>query len=211
MEILELTIVGFVVIMLGSFFLFGELFVKAKGLFFLIGVALFTTYFFYFITNNSMLWLAIVFILGLSLVAVDGALLNDGTLTMIGLGVMSLSVAVPAPTFLYGFVAVFGLIAGFGLSLTLLKVFQPRNMWSRMALKDRLSSEEGYNSMNEEYVHLLGKEGVAATVFRPIGNVEIEGKTYSAVTEGQWLEKGVSVSVISVDGTKIVVKQKSEG
>ena len=121
---------------------------------------------------------------------------------------MGLSVAVPAPSILYGIVAVFGLIAGFGLSLLFLKVFQPRNMWKRMALKDKLTSEEGYNSLNESYLQLVGKEGVTKTVFRPIGTVEIEDQTYSAITEGQWLERGVNVIVTSVDGTKIVVKPK---
>lgn len=208
MEWLELPLVGFFIVALGALFLFGELFVKAKGIFFIIGLLLFTYYFYYFITSSSMLWLAVVFIVGLLLVIVDGAFVNDGTLTFVGLGVMGLSVAVPAPSILYGIVAVFGLIAGFGLSLLFLKVFQPRNMWKRMALKDKLTSEEGYNSLNESYLQLVGKEGVTKTVFRPIGTVEIEDQTYSAITEGQWLERGVNVIVTSVDGTKIVVKPK---
>lgn len=208
MELLDLTFIGFLLVMLGSMFLFGELFVKAKGIFFIIGLLLFTTYFSYFITSTSMLWLAVIFIIGLSLVIIDGAFVNDGTLTLVGIAVMALSVAVPAPSILYGVVAVFGLIAGFGLSFLFLKVLRPRNMWKRMALKDKLTSEEGYNSLNEEYLQLVGKEGTTATVFRPIGTVEIEGKTYSAITNGQWLEKDVPVSVASVDGTKIVIKPK---
>lgn len=202
------TFVGFVVVAMGALFLFGELFVRARGIFVILGLVVFTAYFSYFITSKSMLWLAVVFIIGLSLVIIDGAFINDGTLTFVGLGVMALSVAVPAPSILYGVVAVFGLIAGFGLSFLLLKIFPPRNMWKRMALKDKLTSEAGYNSINEEYLQLLGKEGITATIFRPIGTVEIEGKTYSAITEGHWLDKGVSVYVDSVDGTKIVVRPK---
>lgn len=208
LEMLDLPFIGFLVVMLGALFLFGELFVRAKGIFFVIGIILFTTYFSYFITSTSMLWLAIVFALGLALVIIDGAFVNDGTLTVIGLCVMGLSVAVPAPSILYGIISVFGLIAGFGLSLLFLKFLKPRNMWKRMALKDKLTSEEGYNSLNEQYFELVGKEGITKTVFRPIGTVEIEGETYSAITEGQWLEKGERVSVVKVDGTKIVVKPK---
>lgn len=208
MELLDLTFIGFFVIMLGSLFLFGELFVKAKGIFFISGFLLFTTYFSYFITDKSMIWLAAVFVLGLSLVIVDGAFISDGTLTLVGLGVMALSVAVPAPSILYGVVAVFGLIAGFGLSFLFLKVLKPRKMWSRLALKDKLTSEEGFSTLTEEYLQLVGKEGTTKTIFRPIGTVEIDGKTYSAITDGQWLEKDVTVSVVSVDGTKIVVQQK---
>lgn len=208
MEILNQPFIGFLLVMIGALFLFGELFVRAKGIFFIIGIVLFTMYFSHFITSNSMLWLGIVFIIGLSLVVIDGAFVNDGTLTLVGLGVMGLSVAVPAPSILYGVVTVFGLIAGFALSLLFLKFFTPRNMWKRMALKDKLTSEKGYNSLNEQYLQLVGKEGITKTVFRPIGTVEIEGKTYSAITEGQWVEKDVHVTVINVDGTKIVVKPK---
>lgn len=208
LEILDFPFIGFLVVALGSLFLFGELFVRAKGIFFILGILLFTMYFSYFITSTSMLWLAIVFALGLALVIIDGAFVNDGTLTVIGLCVMGLSVAVPAPSILYGVISVFGLIAGFGLSLLFLKFLKPRNMWKRMALKDKLTSEEGYNSLNEQYLELVGKEGITKTVFRPIGTVEIEGKTYSAMTEGQWLEKDERVSVVKVDGTKIVVKPK---
>lgn len=208
LEILEQPFVGFVFVMLGALFLFGELFVRAKGIFFIVGISLFTAYFSYLITSASMLWLAIIFIVGLSLVFIDGAFISDGTLTVVGLCVMSLSVAVPAPSILYGVVSVFGLIAGFGLALLFLKFLKPRNMWKKLALKEKLTSEEGYNSLNERYLQLVGKDGVAKTVFRPIGTVEIEGETYSAITEGEWLDKGVRVCVVKVDGTKIVVKPK---
>ncbi|PWA04817.1 hypothetical protein DCC39_18610 [Pueribacillus theae] len=210
MEIVELPMIGFLVIMFGSLFLFGELFVKAKGIFFIVGIGLFTLYFSHFLTSSKMLWLAIVFLVGLFFIILDGAIVNDGSVTLIGLAVMALSVAVPAPSFLYGFIAVFALFVGFGLSLLFLKVMRPRKMWQRMALKDKLTSDEGYNSVNEEFLSLVGKEGVTATAFRPIGNIEVEGKKYSAITEGQWLEKGVEVTVDSVDGTKIVIKPKKK-
>lgn len=208
LAILDMPFVGFLVVMLGALFLFSELFVRAKGIFFVIGIILFTAYFFHFITSTSMLWLAIVFVIGLSLVIIDGAFIGDGTLTAVGLFVMGLSVAVPAPSILYGVVSVFGLAAGFGLALLFLKVMKPRNMWKKMALKDKLTSEDGYNSLNERYLQLVGKEGITKTVFRPTGTVEIEGETYSAVTEGLWLEKDTPVLVVKVDGTKIVVKPK---
>jgi len=208
LSMLDMPFAGFFIVMLGALFLFGELFVRAKGIFFIVGIILFTTYFSYFITDTSMLWLAIVFAVGLSLVIIDGAFIGDGTLTVVGLCVMGLSVAVPAPAILYGVVSVFGLIAGFGLALLFLKFMKPRNMWKKIALKDKLTGEEGYNSLNERYLQLVGKEGITRTVFRPIGTVEIDGETYSAITEGEWLEKDVKVHVVKVDGTKIVVKPK---
>ena len=208
MELLDLPSAGFFVVMIGSLFLFGELLVRARGIFFLIGIAIFIAYFSHHVTSTSMMWMGIVFIVGLVLVILDGNIINDGSVALIGLGVMALSVAIPSPSFLYAFLVVCGLLIGFGLSFLFLKVFPSRNLWSRMALKDKLTSDKGYNSMNESYRTLIGKEGRTVTPFRPVGTVEIEGKQYSAITSGKWLAQNTSVIVESVDGTKIVVRQK---
>lgn len=76
-----------------------------------------------------------------------------------------------------------------------------------MALNDQMTSEMGYNSMNETYQKLLGKTGTARTDMRPSGTIEIEGEDYSAVSNGQWIYKDQPVTVASVDGTKIMVKK----
>ena len=77
-----------------------------------------------------------------------------------------------------------------------------------MMFKDKLTSEMGYNSMNEDYRDLVGKEGVTKTPFRPTGTVEIEGKFYSATTDNQWVESDIPVKVIDADGTRILVEQE---
>lgn len=74
-------------------------------------------------------------------------------------------------------------------------------------LKDRLTKEEGYTTINEEYLTLVGKKGVCVTDLRPVGTVRIDEKDYSCVSEGQWIHKGTIVEVADVDGTKILVKK----
>lgn len=209
MELLDIPVIGFLIVMLGAVFLFGELLVRAKGVFFIIGIVVFTIYFSFHLTSTSMLWLALIFAAGLLFVILDGVFISDGTLSFIGVGVMALSVAVPTPSFLYGTLAVFGLIAGLSLAFLFLKFLPSRNLWSKIALKEKLTSDSGFNSLNEKYRELVGKEGITTTPFRPSGNIEIEGEQYSAITEGQWLEKDVPIIVQSVDGTKIVVRKKS--
>ncbi|MCW8131835.1 MAG: hypothetical protein KIS92_15925 [Planctomycetota bacterium] len=53
---------------------------------------------------------------------------------------------------------------------------------------------------------LLGKEGVAESVLRPAGKVRLEGASYDAVTEGDWVEAGRKVKVLAVRGTGLVVR-----
>lgn len=60
----------------------------------------------------------------------------------------------------------------------------------------------------ESYRRLLGKKGVTATTLRPSGIVIIDGKRYSALTEGEFVEKDKEIQIIHVDHFKIIVKEK---
>lgn len=184
--------------------------VKTRGIFGIIGLGLVSTYFVYHLSGENILWVIILYAIGLLLVFIDGKFINDGTIAIMGLLLMVAAVIIPAPTIIYGILAAFGLIIGAVLSPLLLKVFQSRDMWNKMALKDRLTSEEGYNSINSSYKELVGKKGVTTTQFRPVGTVEIEGKQYSAISDGSWLDSDVKVEVVKVDGTKIAVKRIDE-
>lgn len=69
----------------------------------------------------------------------------------------------------------------------------------------------GYASFSaEKYEGLTGKEGVAVTVLRPVGIVLIEGAKYSAVTPGEFVDKGLPVRVVKVEGSRIVVRPRRQ-
>jgi membrane-bound serine protease (ClpP class) len=80
-------------------------------------------------------------------------------------------------------------------------------MGRRLILGSRQEREEGYsNAPRQEYGELPGQEGVAETPLRPAGTVKIEGRRYSAVTFGDFLDQGSPVVVKRVEGNRIVVK-----
>lgn len=205
MEILDNASLGFIVVFIATLFIFGELMVKARGLFGILGVAIMAMYFSYHLTATDSLWIVILYIIGLIFIIFDGKVTTDGTIAVIGLLLMILALAMPAPGIVYKVLVGMALVIAAPTSYLFTKVFPKRNMWSKMTLNEKLTSELGYNSMNESYKELLGKEGLTKTPFRPTGTVEIEGKFYSATTDNQWLDAEVKVKVISVDGTKIVV------
>jgi membrane-bound serine protease (ClpP class) len=60
----------------------------------------------------------------------------------------------------------------------------------------------------ERLQQLPGKAGVAITPLRPVGTCEIDGKRYQCVAESGFIEKGKSVSVIVVEGARVVVAVK---
>ena len=66
----------------------------------------------------------------------------------------------------------------------------------------------GYSSFSQElYVDLIGKEGVSLTILRPAGMVRVDGRKYSAVTGGEFIEKDIPVKVVKVEGSRVVVRQ----
>ena len=76
---------------------------------------------------------------------------------------------------------------------------------SPIVLKDKIEAEAGAPAAGA-YDHLVGKTGVALTPLRPSGTVLIEGQRYSVVTQATFVEKDSTVTVLSVDGSKITVQ-----
>ncbi|WP_078391356.1 NfeD family protein [Shouchella patagoniensis] len=203
---LDSATVGFLVVALGTLFLIGELLVRARGLFGLLGLGLISVYFLHHLNGDTGTWVIIFYLIGLGLIIFDGNVTSDGTIAAIGIIFMIVGLAVPAPDMVYSILVGMATIVGAFSSLLFLKVFPHRNMWAKMTLKDTLSSEAGYNSMNESYKDLIGKQGKALTAFRPTGTAEIDGEPYSATSGGQWIQSDADIEVVSVDGTRILVK-----
>ncbi len=80
--------------------------------------------------------------------------------------------------------------------------------WKRIALRESTSTEAGYTTVNIDQ-GLVGKEGIALTLLRPVGIVEIENRRYDCLTEGEYIPSGTRVIVTKVIGNKIFVKRIS--
>ncbi|WP_237475753.1 NfeD family protein [Virgibacillus salexigens] len=209
MALLEMDWIGLVITGFATLFLIGEVLVNMRGLFALLGIGFITVYFGVYVETSSIIIMVIIYFIGLLLIVIDGKLLNDGTLATIGLASMLTAVALPAPNLAAGLYAVLGVLVGTGASFLFLKVFKRRDMWNKITLKDQLTKEAGYNSLNSTYEALVNQEGVTLTDLRPVGTIRIAEKDYSAVSNGQWLPKNTTIRVVQVDGTKILVEPKN--
>lgn len=199
---------GIILIGFGTLFLLGEILVNLRGIFALLGITFVVLYFYVYTPSPSAFaMMFIIYLVGIILILIDGKLINDGTLATLGLAGMILSVSFAAPNLTAGLYAVISLMLGTGGSLVFLKIFPPRNMWGKIALKDRLTKEAGYTSLNVEHEKLVGKKGVTQTNLRPVGTVVIEDENYSAISDAQWIAKDTNVVVVDVDGTRILVKE----
>lgn len=203
--------IGLLMVGFGTLFLIGEILVNVRGLFALLGISSIVLYFYSYLPDPSTFaMMLIIYFVGILLILVDGKIINDGTLATIGLAGMILSVTLTAPNFFAGLYSVVGLILGAASSFLFLKIFKPRNMWNKITLKDRLTKEAGYSSINEGYEALVGKYGMTLTDLRPVGTIRVEDKDYSAISNAQWISKDTEVEIVAVDGTRILVKESKD-
>jgi len=78
--------------------------------------------------------------------------------------------------------------------------------WKRLALKEAEKTETGYTAVTVEE-NLVGREGIAVTLLRPAGVVEIDNKKYDCLTEGEYIPAGTKVTVTKVIGNRIFVRK----
>jgi membrane-bound serine protease (ClpP class) len=85
-------------------------------------------------------------------------------------------------------------------------VFRKRGIWNRFILSEQLTTEKGYvpQLSREKWI---GQEGVVLSMLRPSGLAEINGERLDVISSGEFIEKGMPVRVLSVDGTRILVKE----
>lgn len=83
-----------------------------------------------------------------------------------------------------------------------------KSPWGRRTrLQTELGKEAGYTVAQKHFQELLGKEGEAASILRPAGVMMIGHERYDVVTAGEFIERGVKVRVVAVEGNRIVVEK----
>lgn len=92
--------------------------------------------------------------------------------------------------------------------LVILRWLPSSKLWERLILKDSEHTVQGYVS-GLDYSEYLNKTGIVSTLLRPAGVIELEGRLLDVVSEGQFIEPGKRVKVVSVTGNRIVVRPVS--
>ncbi len=77
--------------------------------------------------------------------------------------------------------------------------------WQRMVLQRQTDRASGYTSAPASLEDLVASTGVALTPLRPAGRAQFDEQIVDVVTEGDFIESGDPVEVLSVHGNRIVV------
>jgi len=64
----------------------------------------------------------------------------------------------------------------------------------------------GFNDDAAKLEQLVGRQGVAMSLLRPSGTIDIAGRRIDAMSESEIIPPGVPVEVIKVSGLKVIVK-----
>ena len=103
-------------------------------------------------------------------------------------------------------VLIFALMAAVGVFALIVNQLPSSHLWKRFVLKDQSTAKRGYVSAVEE-AGLVGEQGPVLTELRPSGSALLEGHPVDVVSEGAFIAKGELVRVISVQGSRVVVRR----
>ena len=103
-------------------------------------------------------------------------------------------------------VLIFALVAAVGVFALIVNQLPSNRLWKRFVLKDQSTAKRGYVSAVEE-AGLVGEQGPVLTELRPSGSALLEGHPVDVVSEGAFIAKGELVRVISVQGSRVVVRR----
>ncbi|MBR1761520.1 MAG: serine protease [Schwartzia sp.] len=126
--------------------------------------------------------------LGVAAMLYSVVLALGGTMNAVGALVAAMAIAV----------LVFALIV---------KRLPSSRLWRRLVLHDSTTTENGYVSA-ETRTDLVGRTGFAETELRPAGRALVAGQPVDVVSEGAFLGKGTPVVVVSVNGSRVVVRKQ---
>ena len=161
-----------------------------------------------FLIGIILIGLEIFVIPGFGIAGISGLILTLGALTLIMVGndFFDFS-AVPSDQIFNALAAV---SLAFAASFIVLIVGSFRlhksSFIQKFALQHRQTAEQGYQ-VNFHREDLKGKTGIAYTILRPSGKVEIDGQIYDAFTRGDYIQRDSPIVVIGQESNTLRVKK----
>ncbi|NJL14385.1 MAG: nodulation protein NfeD [Microscillaceae bacterium] len=177
----------------------------------------------YYLNGLAENWELLVFILGVLLLGAEvfvlpgfgiagvaGMILTFGALLLMMLNNQGFDFTyVPTWAFYQAtLVIAFGVIGSALVIIFALPRLLSSERFKNISLQDVQTGKRATSNFYTE--PMLGKTGISHTVLRPSGKVLIEGQIYDAYSQGDFIEEGQPIKVISQEGTSLRVKSVAE-
>jgi len=152
-----------------------------------------------------MFWPLLLFFLGIALIVLEFVLPGivcgiAGAALLVVSAIMGIQ-AYPDYTFTILIGEFFGAAVGIAGGLFLLT---RTSHLTGLSLETSLTEEGGYVNLPSNTA-LIGRSGVAMTALRPAGTIIVDGERFDAVSDGDFIGEGETVSVLEVNGNRVVV------
>ena len=148
-----------------------------------------------------------VFLAGVLMIIVEILLPTVGLLAGLGVAAMLYSIVLALGGDI-GALAALGiaLIISVAAFMLIVSRLPSSKLGNKMVLRTSSREEAGYVSAAQQS-ELVGKTGEVLTELRPSGTVRIDGRPVDVISEGAFIQKGAQVVVLSVNGSRIVVRE----
>jgi len=151
-----------------------------------------------------------VFVLpGLGVAGISGAAFIMASLILSLIGNVGFDFEVVMPTQLTNafLTVILATVGGFFGSIYMAKKLITTSMMSSMVLTAVQKKEDGFVGIDATEAKLIGKEGVAHTILRPSGKVEIDNDIHDATALVGFIEKGEKVTVVKHETAQLFVRK----
>lgn len=105
---------------------------------------------------------------------------------------------------------VFSLLFALLGSLLLFRFLPRLPFGRRLILATELKAATGYASPPDSDNRWLHRHGLTISALRPAGIAEIDGERVDVVSDGEFIDPGVDITVARVDGNRIVVRRQPQ-
>ncbi len=78
---------------------------------------------------------------------------------------------------------------------------------SPMSHRTDLGSGSGLESVDKALQRFVGREAKVDAPLRPTGKIKIDEEVFEAQAQGEWVERGTVVKVVSVSGSRFMVEK----
>ncbi|EGK57460.1 nodulation efficiency protein D [Centipeda periodontii DSM 2778] len=148
-----------------------------------------------------------VFLAGVLMIIVEILLPTVGLLAGLGVAAMLYSIVLALGGDIGALTALgIALIISVVLFLLIVSRLPSNKLWNKVVLQNRSRTEEGFVSAVGK-PELVGKSGEVLTELRPSGTARIDGRPVDVISEGAYIQKGKHIVVLSVNGSRVVVRE----
>ena len=148
-----------------------------------------------------------VFLAGVLMIIVEILLPTVGLLAGLGVAAMLYSIVLALGGDIGALTALgIALIISVVLFLLIVSRLPSSKLWNKVVLQNRSRTEEGFVSAVGQ-PELVGKSGEVLTELRPSGTARIDGRPVDVISEGAYIQKGKHIVVLSVNGSRVVVRE----